>query len=550
MWQTYNRLDRIWDDAGSSDSDSQENSSFLSSNASFSDYERSGTSAPVAAAATAYDSGITVNHVSSLLRHRGKEFSVSEMRGNDADVISYDSEGSGRTPPSQHRRFRWGRRWRRPRQTRQWLRSVCQNYCSDTNDVGLFCSGVATVLLCCSLLVWIALACIVPAWGNSLGTGSKGAGLTTRQRTHMRTKDRAHSGFGSKEMLQKVATHVWNSVHGKPNANDVVIAKKKKTSEALKPGCVRADWQELNLPNCNLIHEVDLQSVFDRQRQGRDKPIGILDNGMWRDVIAVDPSAVMKEPLVLKVMKRVHDFDQRNFDRHRRDALSMEQLTSSPNIVDIYSFCGNSMLTEFIGNNMEHIFLENTLVSSNKFATRHTERGRLYLALQAARAVRALHELPGGPIVHADLQPRQYLVKDDGTVKLNDFNRCRFMGHRYDTGACCPLHIPSAPGKWRSPEEYASQDLDEKLDVYSLANVYYGILTGEQPWDKWSVAETKQFVMKGTKPFIPYLNSKNVSHTDMVLATLTNRAYELDPSKRVSAAEIVATLEDLLNGEF
>jgi hypothetical protein len=36
----------------------------------------------------------------------------------------------------------------------------------------------------------------------------------------------------------------------------------------------------------------------------------------------------------------------------------------------------------------------------------------------------------------------------------------------------------------------------------------------------------------------------------MVLATLTNRAYELDPSKRVSAAEIVATLEDLLNGEF
>jgi hypothetical protein len=42
-----------------------------------------------------------------------------------------------------------------------------------------------------------------------------------------------------------------------------------------------------------------------------------------------------------------HDYIERNYDRHRRDALSMERLTSSPMVLDIYSFCGNSGVFEF-----------------------------------------------------------------------------------------------------------------------------------------------------------------------------------------------------------
>ncbi|CAM9767033.1 unnamed protein product, partial [Laminaria digitata] len=50
------------------------------------------------------------------------------------------------------------------------------------------------------------------------------------------------------------------------------------------------------------------------------------------------------------------------------------------------------------------------------------------MALDAARGLRAIHEIPGGPVVHADLQPRQLLLNEKGVVKLNDLNRCRFMG--------------------------------------------------------------------------------------------------------------------------
>jgi serine/threonine protein kinase len=88
---------------------------------------------------------------------------------------------------------------------------------------------------------------------------------------------------------------------------------------------------------------------------------------------------------------------------------------------------------------------------------------RLDLALQAAKALQALHE---NDVIHADLTAKQFLVLtnelpsapengDAGRktlspyrLKVNDFNRCRFVPHRTNsTTEKCTIHIPSAPGK-------------------------------------------------------------------------------------------------------
>ena len=42
-----------------------------------------------------------------------------------------------------------------------------------------------------------------------------------------------------------------------------------------------------------------------------------------------------------------HEYDTRNFDRHRRDALAMERLTKYKSVVDMYGFCGDSALSDF-----------------------------------------------------------------------------------------------------------------------------------------------------------------------------------------------------------
>jgi hypothetical protein len=50
--------------------------------------------------------------------------------------------------------------------------------------------------------------------------------------------------------------------------------------------------------------------------------------------------------IVLKTLRFEHEFDLRNWDRHRRDAIAMERLTSSRFVLDIYTSCGNSGPTE------------------------------------------------------------------------------------------------------------------------------------------------------------------------------------------------------------
>lgn len=109
-------------------------------------------------------------------------------------------------------------------------------------------------------------------------------------------------------------------------------------------------------------------------------------------------------------------------------------------------------MTEYFPIYMDELLLEDSSDSIDAFPDREVIR----MALDAARGLQALHEAPGGPIVHADLQPRQLLLDDDGVVKVNDLNRCRFMGTD-EHGDPCPFRITKGNGVWRSPEEYAAE---------------------------------------------------------------------------------------------
>mmetsp|Transcript_8240 Transcript_8240/g.12671 ORF Transcript_8240/g.12671 Transcript_8240/m.12671 type:complete len:541 (+) Transcript_8240:108-1730(+) len=336
--------------------------------------------------------------------------------------------------------------------------------------------------------------------------------------------------------------------------------KRKKRAEDLAEGCDFLDWQKKSFPSCNEIHEIDLQSTLYRTGRGKHKDakqIGYAGSGLWRHVWKVDPHEEMnmkpgedsKVPCVLKMMKGEHDVNSRNMDRHRRDALVMERLTASPNIVSIYSYCGNTVLTEFAGFNLDDIIHGRSSILRNKQTpSRNSPKERLNLALGIARGVEAMHTVDGGPIIHADITSEQFLVDDDGTIKLNDFNRCRFVPRHNITGMPCQLRIPTAPGVARSPEEYEMTPLTEKLDVYSLANVLYTILTGEEPWSKKRLSDIKKLVKQGSKP--PYADKFLIANTsDASLAALIDLAYERDPATRISATELVNELE-LLTREF
>lgn len=339
--------------------------------------------------------------------------------------------------------------------------------------------------------------------------------------------------------------------NGRPNGLRAEHQAKKPNVERLQEGCMRPKWQEFSFPTCNDLHDIDLRNTYqERLRRHRSvdtnaEPIGYMAEGMWRTVWAVEPrQGIDQEPLVLKMMKSEHEVDKRNLERHRRDALVMERLTSSPFVVDIFGYCGNSVLTEYIATSLQDIISDkwNRTLS---YPSRLTSKGRIELALGTAEGVKALHEIDGGPIVHADLQAQQFLVTPAGRVKINDFNRCRFVAQNNVTGKPCSFRIPTAPGRARAPEEYDFQELSEKIDIFSLANVFHYILSGEDPWADWSTIEVKTTVMQGIKPFATE-EFREKGTTDEKLQNITLRAYELDPGKRIDAASLVRDLKKLV----
>ena len=193
-------------------------------------------------------------------------------------------------------------------------------------------------------------------------------------------------------------------------------ARHRKTDTFVEGNCVQSkDWQLTTFPACNSIHEYDMAS-----KTGDDHDtVKLINHGYWRDVWKVND--VNKKEYVLKTIRYEHEYTERNFDRHRRDALAMERLTASENIVDIYGFCGNSGIFQYS---------QEGDVSSmiwGRHSKNYTSIEALYTAEQVAAGIAAAHTFDSeefATLAHTDITPSQF-VRIDGKFRLNDFNRCR-----------------------------------------------------------------------------------------------------------------------------
>ena len=200
--------------------------------------------------------------------------------------------------------------------------------------------------------------------------------------------------------------------------------------------------------------------------------------------------------MVLKTMRYMHEWEERNYDRHRRDALAAERLTSSPMTVNIFGFCGNSGLFEYgDGGDVSRWIYHRENDSAYSF----TEA--LDVATQIAEGIAAAHSVDGSEyatIAHTDITANQFILID-GVYKLNDFNRCRFIRWNTKTNEPCPYNVGNNPGKLRAPEEYAYEPQTEKVDVYSMGNIFYELLMKQWPFEKLSDEEAQANIKDGKR---------------------------------------------------
>jgi serine/threonine protein kinase len=116
-------------------------------------------------------------------------------------------------------------------------------------------------------------------------------------------------------------------------------------------------------------------------------------------------------------------------------------------------------------------------------------RERLRVCLETARGIAHLHKLA---YHHRNIKPANILIAQGGTVKVADFGIAR----RLDLTVT--QHMTNAAKgteRYMSPEALTNQQDELPSDVYSFGCVLFYLMTGHEPWHKYTVSSMRTAVL-------------------------------------------------------
>lgn len=126
---------------------------------------------------------------------------------------------------------------------------------------------------------------------------------------------------------------------------------------------------------------------------------------------------------------------------HLCDGVLLPQVRGHPNVLGILGLCESDSVSEYCDRSLDKLVLGTPV--------RLPILRVVGLALDAARGLQALHDHPGGAIVHYDIKPHQLMLDDKGVLKINDLNMCWFADADVNGTSCTwnDAHA-SAPGAY------------------------------------------------------------------------------------------------------
>lgn len=268
----------------------------------------------------------------------------------------------------------------------------------------------------------------------------------------------------------------------------------------------------------------------------------LLGIGTSRDAWEV---SMNDESVVLKTFHLDRKFSEEAYHHQILDSIASERLTSSPHIVDIYGFCGLSVLNELGG----HL----TRIRSNV-----PLKERLRYARDLAAGMADAHSIDGAPnalVVHADLRQSNVLISSDtGAIKLSDFNQGAYLGWNTQEDEPCGYRPDFSfwHDVFAAPEECVGGVQTEKSDVYHLGGMIFFFLTREKPYtfNMSDFNERENIMASQGKWPIALLHPKFQNSKNRIVATMRDAiasCLRFEAMERASAREIFLMLDNTLS---
>lgn len=213
-------------------------------------------------------------------------------------------------------------------------------------------------------------------------------------------------------------------------------------------------------------------------------------------------------------------------------------MTFSPHVINIFGFCGRSVMSEFA---------DGPRLGSLVDKSKKRPLKRLKIAHDIATGLSHVHFGLGdknASFVHLDVNPAN-IVAVNNTLKVNDFNIGIMLKRNITSGAQCgfPAQFPNP--QWRSPEEASgSSNLNEKVDVFSMGHIFFRMICGHEPWNKLEIGgkpssvTLQEKVKSGILPRIPDQILNTSVPEEKVIRDAMLACYTVDPKERPSSKEV------------
>lgn len=240
---------------------------------------------------------------------------------------------------------------------------------------------------------------------------------------------------------------------------------------------------------------------------------------------------------VLKILRQEHwgNKEEIGYLKHEYE---VAHALEHPNIIRIHEFNTEGKIA--------YLVLDVFSVLNVKQAMRENvalvQRQAAKIAEQMARALASMHEKGW---VHCDVKPDNFLLNEEGVIKLIDFTISRKAATGFFGKLMGKSKVIRGTRSYMSPEQIRGQPVDGRADIYSLGCVFYELLTNKPPYFGDNPNDLLQKHLTGNIPSAIVQNEDVTSEMNTLIRRMLAKKPEDRPQHLLDVVKELRSLKPL-----